>query len=73
MVATNGETRRDKMFSISLCSVWKKHNEYLNVGSVSLRSRNGAPARKGCVVNGQMNKAATNEYAPPSTLAIVPC
>ena len=27
-----------------------------NVGRVSIRSRNGAPSRKGCVVNGQMIK-----------------
>ena len=28
--------------------------EHPNVGGVSIRSRNGAPSRKGCVVNGQM-------------------
>ena len=28
-----------------------------NVGGVSSRSRNGAPFRKGCVVDGQMTKA----------------
>ena len=27
-------------------------------GGVSIRSRNGAPTRKGCVVNGQMTKAS---------------
>ena len=35
---------------------------------VSVRSMNGAPSRKGCVVNGVMVKRlrqATNEYAPP--------
>ena len=29
-----------------------------NVGGVSIRSRNGAPSLKGCVVNGQMTKAS---------------
>ena len=37
-----------------VCSMWKKRNERPNVGGVSTRSRNGAPSRKGCVVNGQM-------------------
>ena len=27
-------------------------------GGVSVRSRNGAPSRKGCVVNGQVTKAS---------------
>ena len=34
--------------------MWKKRDERPNVGGVSIRSRNGAPSRKGCVVNGQM-------------------
>ena len=29
-----------------------------NAGGVSIRSRNGAPSRKGCVVNGQTTKAS---------------
>ena len=36
-----------------------------NVGDVFIRSRNGAPFRKGCVIIGQMTKASNNEYAPP--------
>ena len=40
------------------CSIWKKCNERPNVGGVSIRSRNGAPSQKGCVVNGQMTKAS---------------
>ena len=48
-----------------LCSIWKKRNERPNVGGVSIRSSNGAPSRKGCVVNGQITTASTNEYAPP--------
>ena len=37
----------DKMCRRFLCSVWKKRNEYLADGGVSVRSRNGAPSRKG--------------------------
>ena len=44
-----------------LCNLWKKRNERRNVGGVSIRSRNGAPSRKGCVVNGQMTKKASNK------------
>ena len=29
-----------------------------------MRSRNGARSRKGCVVNGEITKASTNEHAP---------
>ena len=57
-------TKQDgnRMIKQSLCNVWKKRNERPNFGGVSIRSRNGAPSRKRCVVNGQMTK---NEYAPP--------
>ena len=48
----------DKMSKIYLCNIWKKRNERPNVGGVSIKSRNGAPSRKGCVVNGQMTKAS---------------
>ena len=40
------------------CNIWKKPDERPNVGGVSIRRRNGAPSRKGCVVNGQMTKAS---------------
>ena len=36
----------------------KKRSERPTVEDVSIRSRNGAPSRKGCVVNGQMTKAS---------------
>ena len=48
----------DKISKKFLCNIWTKRNEHPNVGGVSLRSRNGAPSRKGCVVNGQMTKAS---------------
>ena len=37
---------------------WKTCSERANVGGVSVRSRNGAPSRKGCVVNGQIIQAS---------------
>ena len=54
MAKQNGD-RISKQF---LCNIWKKGNERPNVGGVSIRSRNGAPSRKGCVVDGQMTKAS---------------
>ena len=36
----------------------KKRNEHPNVGGTSIRNRNGAPSRKGCVVNRQITKAS---------------
>ena len=38
--------------------IWEKRNERLNVEGVSIRSRNGAPSRKGRVVNGHTTKAS---------------
>ena len=39
-------------------NIWKQRSERPNIGGVSIRSRNGAPSQKGCVVNGQMTKAS---------------
>ena len=55
---------RDYMSKQFLCSICKNRNEHPNVGGVSVRSRNGAPSRKGCVVNGQMTRAS-NKWVPP--------
>ena len=45
----------DRIRKQFLCNIWKKRNERPNVGGVSIgSSRNGAPSREGCVVNGQM-------------------
>ena len=49
---------RDKISKNFLSNIWKKRDERQNVGGVSLRSRNGAPSRKGRVVNGLMTKAS---------------
>ena len=60
MMVTDGETGRgqDKQKkSLRQSHMEKKRNEPPNVGGVSMRSRNGAPSRKGCVVNGQTTKA----------------
>ena len=43
----------DRISKQLLCNIWKRRNEHRNVGGVSIRSRNGVPSRKGCVVNGQ--------------------
>ena len=48
----------DRIRKQLLCSIWKKRNERPNVGGVSIWSRNGAPSRKGCMVNGHMTKAS---------------
>ena len=48
----------DRMSKQFLCNIWKKRNERPNVGDASISSRNGAPSRKGRVVNGQMTKAS---------------
>ena len=59
MVATGGETRRGiKLAKKKLCDTWKQCNERPNAGGVSIRIRNGAPSRKGCVVNGLMIEAS---------------
>ena len=47
----------DKKSKKFLCNTWEKRNERPDVGGVSMRTRNGAPSRKGCVVNGRMTKA----------------
>ena len=47
------------------CNTWKQRNERPNVGGVSIRSRNDAPSRKGCVVNDQMTKASNKGVRPP--------
>ena len=48
-----------RKYTFMYCLVYgKKRNERPNVGGVSIRSRYGAPSRKGCVVNGQMTKAS---------------
>ena len=48
----------DRISKQFVCSIWKKRYERQNVGGVSTRSRNGAPPRKGCVVNGHMTQAS---------------
>ena len=48
----------DRIRKQFLCGIWKKRHDRPNVGGVSIRSRNSAPSRKGCVVNGQMTKAS---------------
>ena len=46
-------------------SRWKKRTERPNVGGVSIRRRNRAPSRNGCVVNAQMNKVGNKRVPLP--------
>ena len=48
----------DRISTQFLCNISKNRHERPNVGGVSTRSRNGAPFRKGCVVNGKTTKAS---------------
>ena len=41
-----------------LCNIWKTRDERPNVGGDSIRSRNDARSRKGCVDNGQKTTAS---------------
>ena len=50
MVATDGKAGRDRISKHFLSNIWEKCNERPSVGGVSIRSRNGAPSRKQCVV-----------------------
>ena len=53
-----GKQDGDRISKQFLRNLWKKRNERPNVGGVSIRSMNGAPSQKGCVVNGHMTKAS---------------
>ena len=57
-MAADGEQDGDRISKQFLCNIKNKCNERPDVGGVSIRSRNGAPSRKGCVVNGQKIKAS---------------
>ena len=50
----------------NLCYIWKQRNGHPHVGGVFIRSRNGAPSRKGCVANYQMTKASNKFVRPPA-------
>ena len=58
---------RDRISKQFICNTWKKRNEHPNVVGVSIRGGNGAPPRKGCVVNGKMTKASSKRVCllPP--------
>ena len=46
----------DKISKHVFCNVWEKRIERPHVGVVSIGSRNGAPSRKGCVVDGRIGE-----------------
>ena len=48
----------DRISKQFICCIREKRNERPNVGGVSIRSRNGAPFREGCVANGKTTKAS---------------
>ena len=54
--AQTAKQQGDKISKKFRCNIRKKRNERPNVVSVSIRSRNGAPRRKGWVVNYQMTR-----------------
>ena len=59
MVATDGETGRGQDKQKQIYIIHGEHGtERPNVGGISIRSRNRAPSRKGCAVNGQTTKAS---------------
>ena len=61
----------DRISKHFLCNIWKKRDERANVGGVSIRSRNGTPSRKGCVVNGQRTKASNKLVRPPAPAPLI--
>ena len=48
----SAKQEEDKISKNNMCNVWKTHTEHPNVGGASIRSRNGAPSGRGCVVIG---------------------
>ena len=48
----------DKISKKIISYMWKKRNDRPNVGGFSIGSRNGAPSRKGRVVNDPMTNAS---------------
>ena len=58
MLATDGETgRREEEQKVPYVT-YGKNAMSAQLLEVSIRSRNGAPSRNGCVVNGQITKAS---------------
>ena len=55
----------DRISKQFLRITWKKRNERPNVGGPYIRSKNGAPSRKGYVVKGQTTKASNMSTPPP--------
>ena len=53
------------LFTMVPRHIWKQRNERPIAGVVSIRSRNGAPSRKGCVINGQMTKTEQQKQMNP--------
>ena len=52
------QNKKGMRYAKSFNAVYGKYVMNAHMLEVSIRSRNGAPARKGCVVNAQMTKAS---------------
>ena len=55
----------DRISKQLLCNMWKKGDERPNVGGVSVRRRNGASSRKGCVVQWPNYQGKQQMSTPP--------
>ena len=63
----NGETGRGvEKQNMLMYEYNNKRYESRNVRGVSIGSEDGAPSRKGCVVNGRMTKASNTGVLPPA-------
>ena len=68
-MGTDGETGRGtRQAKRSYVTYGKIRNRRPNVAGVSIKTRNGAPSRKGRVVNGQMTEASNKMSTPPPFL-----
>ena len=71
-----GKQDGDRTSKQFLCNIWKKRNERRNVGGVPVRSRNGAPSRKGdawSMVRLLQGKQRINPPSPPPPLLFCFC
>ena len=66
LLATHGTNVMSAQLVSTTRNTWNQRNERPTVGGVSIRSRNGAPSRKGYVtVKRQTTKASKKKSTPP--------
>lgn len=56
----------DKICNGLLCNTLKERSERPKVGRVSTGSRNSAPSRKKCIINGQNDEGKKQVSTPPA-------